>query len=170
MADIEVTPDAAVQSSSIVRHQFAIEPLYTCWEDAKELTVLHHAEVSMIEPERFAPDHERYLKLEIAGFMRVFTARIDGKLVGYAIFLVVPHLHYGGMVWAAQDVLFVHPDHRGRLSVEFVRWMDEKLAAEGVECIHRHVTEKLDYSGLLRSEGYEKIETGYVKRPKLCAS
>lgn len=153
-----------------VSYKFASERLATCWDDAQELTVLHHAEVSVIEVERFAPDRERYFQLDNGGIMRTFTARIDGRLVGYAIFLVVPHLHYGAMSWAAQDVLFVHPQHRGRMSVDFIRWMDRELELEGVECIHRHVTEKRDYSGLLESEGYVKIETGYMKRPRLCAS
>src|SRR5690349_2940560 len=41
-----------------------------------------------------APNWSAYKHLEDAGVLRIFTAREDGALVGYAVFLVQKHLHY----------------------------------------------------------------------------
>jgi len=114
---------------------------------------------------------ERYCALDDAGILRVYTARIDGKLVGYSVFFVQRHLHYESLLVGVQDVLWIAPEHRGGfLGARFVKFIDAQLAIEGVQVSVQHVKLKHpDLGRLLVMYGYEASETVYLKRLDLCA-
>lgn len=139
------------------------ESLASTWHEGLDLIRANHAETGLPD-ERFDPDDARYFNLEAMNLMKLFTARYGDELVGYAVFLVAPHLHYKGVFWAMQDVLYVKPDHRGVGAVRFMEWQDEELAREGVERILRDVAERHDYHRTLERLGYEKVQTGYLRK------
>ena len=144
---------------------FAQEKLEAIWDEVLPLARLNQLETGALSPDDFKPDRERFLAIEKAGIMPVFTARReDNLLVGYAVFLVSPHLHYSALVWAMQDVLFVHPEHRGVGAVRFILRQDDALKASGVQVIARYVSARHDYEKTLLGIGYSPIERAYIKR------
>ena len=60
-----------------------------------------------------AVDWATYRTLEIAGILRLLAAHRAGALVGYAAFLVMPHLMYSRTLHAMNDSIYVAP--RGRM-------------------------------------------------------
>jgi hypothetical protein len=71
--------------------------------------ITHYADIPL------DPDIDTYNTMEVIGALRCFTAREQGRLVGYAVFFIRHNLHYRSSLQAMQDVLFVLPEHRGRV-------------------------------------------------------
>lgn len=97
--------------------------------------------------------------------VRVYTARDDGALVGYACFVLNHNKHYMDSLQAMQDVLFVHREHRrGLMGYRFIRFCDDQLRAEGVQKVMHHVKKAHNFGPVLERQGYEEIEIIYAKR------
>ena len=146
--------------------QFQRETLSTLWPEVRPLLTDHWAEIAHYADIPLEPREDRYAMMEEHDALRVFTAREDGKLIGYACFIVVPHLHYASSLTANQDVLFLLPDYRNvGNGAAFILHCDGQLKAEGVQVVTQHVKHGvLDFGPLLAAIGYESVETLYSKR------
>lgn len=149
---------------------YTTERIATVWDEALEgLALVHADEVGLLGAGRVAPNRRAYEALEAQGGLRVYAMRAGvqsaglGALVGYCLVMVFEHPHFKAVLWGQQDVLFVHPDYRGRGAVMFLRWMDEQLKGEGVAMVLRHVTDRRDYSRTLTRMGYATWERSYIK-------
>lgn len=143
--------------------EFLREEIAKTWNEARDLLSNNHEETGLFEPEDFNPSVDKYCALEHEGMAKLFTARHEGNLIGYGVYLVVRHLHYENKVFAMQDTLYVDPAFRGAESIEFIKFMDHELYADGVDVILRQVTVKKDYSDALISLGYNEVETSYIR-------
>lgn len=140
---------------------FRRETFAEAWADAHELVARHVAET--IPGAKLRSDY--YDALEQAGHLAVFTARKQGGLCGYAVFVVAPHHQHGDEVWAYQDALYMVPEHRGPEAYSFMYHTDEALRSLGVERVLRFVTCKgPDYSRALEGLGYEPADKTYLRR------
>ncbi len=168
--------------------QFAKEPLTDAlWDEAMPLLRAHWKEVAAFQDIPLNPDRALYAASEEAGILRVFTARDASggsydtqpvirkeypgwrpleswPLVGYALYFVRPAPHYQSSVQAVQDVLYLHPDRRGRTAYKFVAWCDEQLSIEGVQVSYHHVKASKDFGSMLEHQGYELVDRIYAKR------
>jgi L-amino acid N-acyltransferase YncA len=153
---------AAAHGISIVREAFT-RALY---EEALPLLTLHWREIAHFQDIPLDPDVERYITIESNDALRVFTARLDGKLVGYACFLLAPHSHYKGSLQAVQDVLYVDPACRcSTIGLRLIRHCNEALALEGVQVVLQHVKDAHPALGIiLERMGFERVETIYAVR------
>ena len=145
----------------------ASESAEATWDEAAPLVAAHHAEVGHLPRELFSPDKERYIKMEAAGFVRLFTAREmpDRKLVGYQVFLVSPHQHYSGVLTALQDLIYLAPEHRGLKAVRFIMYADQQLEYSGVELISRHSPHvNHGFGTTLERMGYAPMEQIFSRR------
>jgi hypothetical protein len=136
----------------------------TLWDEAMPLLREHWKEVAHYPDIPLDVDTESYERLDEAGAIRCYTARDDGTLVGYALYFVRPNLHYAGSIQAVQDVLYLHPAVRGGTGYRFIRWCDEQLTKQAVQCVYHHVKVIHDFGRLLERQGYEKIDIIYGKR------
>ena len=96
------------------------------------------------------------------GLATIYTARDDGKLVGYIIFFLTPrHPHYNHM-WIRDDTVYIHPDYRtGGVATALFDFFEADLSKDGPVVIQietRAGHEALDH--LLKSRGY--YDTGHV--------
>ncbi len=133
------------------------------YDELGPLLKLHHAEISQYPEMKLQPNFTVYTQLSRQGFLKFFTVRDDSHaLVGYSIFFIIPCMHLLDLK-ATQDVLFIHPDHRGR-GHHFMRYCEEQLKAAGVNRIFIAYNQKLDLSPILRRHGYEICETTYCKK------
>lgn len=134
--------------------------------EAMALVEQHYAEVARDKDIPLDIDVERYRKLADGGYMRIYEARLDGKIVGYATFIIDLNSHYRGSLQAVQDVLYVEPSARGRMiGPRLVSYCDDQLAREGVQVVLQH--QKLAHPALgvvLQRCGYEHSENLWVKR------
>ncbi len=133
------------------------------WDEATPLLQKHWEEVAHYRDVPLEPDREYYAAMHTAGFVRCFTAR-RGSLLGYAIYFVKHHPHYKNTLFAAQDVIYLAPEIRGRPAFQFVAWCDQQLADDGVSVVAQHMKAKHPFGRLLEAQGYELMDLIYTKR------
>lgn len=135
---------------------YALEALDSCLPDISGLLESHHREVG----ERFDldPDIQTYRALETS--LRIYTARREGLLIGYATFIVcATNLHHKGLRSAANDSLYIMPSCRGFTGSLLMAYAEAQLKAEGIKVVTIHVPKVNDWTPLAIKWGYEVIET-----------
>lgn len=123
---------------------------------------VHYHEIAHFKDIPLDPDYERYRELYQRGVLRIFTARKDAKLIGYAVFFVARNLHYSTSLQAVQDILFIEPGKRGT-GGRFIKWCDEELRKESVQAVYHHVKKAHNFGPMLERFGYELVDLIYVK-------
>lgn len=152
---------------ALPRVAFARESVAEVRAEVSVLMHLHWNEVGHYADLPLNPDFDRYLQLEQAGVLRIYTARLQripwkANLRGYAVYLVAPGLHYRHTLVAQQSTLYLHPALRKGLSgLKFIKWTERQLEAEGVELFLQHVKAKHSprraaaFCAMLQRQGYE---------------
>ena len=131
-------------------------------DEIKPLLEMHWREIAHYQDIELNPDWEFYLSVPS---VRVYTARMDGELIGYGVFFIGPNRHYKQSVQAVQDILFVHPSHRGgRTGYKLLAFCDSEAKAEGAQAIYHHVKAVHDFGPLLKRLGYETVDLIYARR------
>jgi L-amino acid N-acyltransferase YncA len=144
--------------------QYAIEDPATFIEEFKVLAPAHYEELCVTKDFPMDPDLEAYGRMHMAGMLKCVTARDDEELVGYAIFIVQPHLHYRSCKTAFEDLYFLKKTHRlGRTGIRLFQFAEEALRAEGVHRIIFHTKVHLDNSRLFEYLGYKHTDKLYTK-------
>ena len=105
------------------------EVLYDVVDEVEPLLKMHYDELTLNKERiKLDPMWERYAALEQAEALVIYTARDNGKLVGYSAFFVAKHMHYAALTIVANDVLFLHPDHRtGRTGIRLIKFCESSL-------------------------------------------
>lgn len=136
------------------------ELLYEIIQEVDDLLNLHYEELTMNKDKvKLKPIWPTYAALEAADAFVVFTAREEGKLIGYSAFFVNRHLHYEDLVLAANDVLFLHPDHRlGMTGIRLIKFSEKQLSARGAHKITWHAKHNTSLIPILTRLGYRNEE------------
>jgi len=142
------------------------------WTEILPLLHEHKEEIAHYPDIELAPDVEAYNHAEGAGVLRCYTARVNGALMGYAVFFVKRNMHYRHSLQAVQDVLFVTKSHRhGRVGLQLIRYSEEQLRAEGVQVVYQHLKLAIPQTiALFHKLGYEDIDLIVGKRLDRVAS
>jgi GNAT superfamily N-acetyltransferase len=145
---------------------FQVEAYADVVEEAKPLLVRHNAEIAPHPDLPFSPRWGDYETLAAHGLLRIYTARIDGELVGYSVFAIAPALHCGAAIEATEHTLFVAPEHRkGRVGIGLIKFGDEQLGSLGVDVVMRCVHVDHDFGPLLVGHmGYSPVYKIYGRR------
>jgi GNAT superfamily N-acetyltransferase len=145
----------------------SVEPYDSVIDDIRPLLPEHWKELALWTDEiELDPDFEAYRRACDAGVMRIYTVRLGGMLIGYAIFAVIPrHMHYRHR-WAINDIIWVHPDHRSfGIGSELCDFFEEDLRRDGPVVIHiESKAHSPMLAALLRSRGYLTMGEGLSKR------
>lgn len=111
-------------------------------------------------------DHEQYLVLEKMGRLHVVAARDGGKLVGYAVWFVMPHhLHYmsSGKV-ALADMYFILRGYRkGGLGVRLFNESERGLKELGVIRAHASCKVHEDHTKMFGLMGWAHTDNTFSK-------
>lgn len=132
--------------------------------EIKPLLEEHYQEIATYKDIPLEPDWDMYQKLEEMSILNIFSARLeDNTLVGYAIYLVRPHIHYKSCVIAQQDILFITKEHRGQGMI-FIMWCDEQLRKMGVNMTIQHMKASHNFGKMLERIGYDLMDLIYTRR------
>lgn len=144
--------------------RYIVEDPATFIEELKEIIPAHYDELCVTKDFPLAPDYEAYGRMYNAGMLKCITARDDEGLIGYAIFIVQPHLHYKTCKTAFEDIYFLRKEHRlGRTGIRLFQFAEEALRADGVDRIIMHTKIHLDNSRLFEYLGYKHTDKLYTK-------
>ena len=112
------------------------------------------------------PDFERYYSLESKKQLKVFTLRTDEKvLIGYAVFIIGPMLHYKSTICAVNDLLYIKKEYRqGVTGIKFIKYCESKIKEHGAHKITWHIKESNNFFPILKRMGYiiEDIIVGRI--------
>jgi hypothetical protein len=133
-------------------------------EELKAIIPVHYDELCVTKDFPLAPDYEAYGRMHMADMLKCITARNEDGLIGYAIFIVQPHLHYKTCKTAFEDIYFLKKEHRlGRTGIRLFQFAEEALHADGVARIIMHTKIHLDNSRLFEYLGYKHTDKLYTK-------
>ena len=133
----------------------------------KDFLEIHYDELALHkETIPLDPDYDRYLFLEAKNQLKVYTLRTDEHvLIGYAVFIITPMLHYKSTICAANDLLYIDKKYRqGMTGVKFIKYCESKIKECGVDKITWHIKESNNFVPILKRMGYitEDIIVGKV--------
>lgn len=128
------------------------------WQQHWEEVAMHRDAVPL------DPDLDAYLSMERAGMLHIVAARSEGKLIGYHISIVKPHLHYRTTLHAHTDVYFVCPEFRqGMTGVKLFKEVERTLKARGVIKMITGTKLSLDMGRIFERLGWEETERTFTK-------
>lgn len=145
---------------------YQLEKFAETFDEALPLLRAHHAEVGVHRHKvPLAPQVSEYLAYEAADAMSLVTAREEGRLVGYYLCLVKPHLHYGSTLHAFTDLYYIDPAYRARPRVAWRLFdaVEEVLRERGAQRIITTTKLTLDRGRFLEGRGYTETDRVYMK-------
>lgn len=142
-----------------------IESFITCREELEPLFLQHWEELALNKDKvPLSPDWNRYKFLEDAGILSTIILRDSGKLIGYFVGFIMPHLHYSTSLTYIMDMLYIDPTSRGKNGgLLFMRTMEQEAKRRGVERIILNSKLHKDISPLFNYFGYIQIESIHSK-------
>jgi GNAT superfamily N-acetyltransferase len=85
---------------------------------------------------------DSYQRLELFGMMACVVARDGERLVGYAVYILHPSLHYRGLVVGDADVFYLDPAYRrGWVGVRLFQCCEDVLRRRGAAVMQTRVKE-----------------------------
>lgn len=104
------------------------------------------------------------IRIEGNGNLCLFTAREDEKLQGFAMYVLIKHLHHANTMWALCDILAVNPDVRGQgIATRMVEYACGKFKRMGVDYIVHGYRTVYGVTPLFPKLGFTCIEHSYMK-------
>lgn len=144
--------------------RFARERVHDLWDEAAVLLAQGFAEFDPHPEIPLDVNRRVYEELEDAGLLRVYTARANGELVGYAVFTLVFSIRRMTLLQAQQDLIHVDRAYRGRTTAALLRYAEKALRADNVKLLYHSTPIKgSGLSRLLEILGYQQIAQVYEK-------
>lgn len=144
---------------------FQEEKIRDILEEMKPMLQLHWEELANNKDVRpLNPDYDRYTQLNNLDYIRLFTVRSLGRLVGYSTWYVSYNLHYKDWMYASNDVYYLDPGYRNKGNGHIMFQETEKwLKSMGVKNVV--VQDKLHQSheSFFVKLGFTPIEQNYEK-------
>ena len=144
---------------------FALENIANVRREIEPLLEQHYKEIALNKDIiKLNPDWRAYAQLDAINGLRIYTARKDGKLMGYFVVIVSRSLHYKDHLFANNDVIFLTKTARkGLTGMKLVKYAIESLKAEGVTKLHVNTKMHQPFDPLMERLGFEEIETVFSK-------
>ncbi len=143
---------------------FALEPLEKVWNECMELALSHWKETEGYRHDQpFSPDFERYKQYADCGYFLIFTARDEGRCVGYAGMYLTPSMHTQQII-ATEDTWFLLEDYRkGRNAIRFYNFVEDEVRRCGA--VEIGMTAKMTNGAgkILQYLGYDIVSVQYSK-------
>jgi hypothetical protein len=109
-------------------------------------------------------DWARLLRHEADGIYRIWTARVNGTLAGFAAFYVQTHMYHRSVLAAIDGGHYLSPEFRGKGMVGWRMWRSAKAALieEGVRFIMAHDNAKRPLMPFFLALGFEPLSTMWI--------
>lgn len=145
--------------------ELAREMLFQVAKDIEPLAACHFYEIlDGKHGVQLSPDWAQFRGLEESGALYIFTARDGARLLGYDVFVLMPHRHYSHTKIAVGELLYVTPEHRGKTSIRLMNFAESQMKQSGADVISRSLQCSTDQVSLLESLGYTPSEIVMTKK------
>ena len=140
------------------------ERVHGLWEESAAILAEGAAQFDPFPDLPLEIDRAAYESLEAVGRLRVYTARIDGVLAGYAVFVVGTAPRRRNLLEAHQNVVHAAEATKARVTPALVRHAEKALGAEGVKMVYHSSPMGCRFARLLEILGYKPIAQVHAKR------
>jgi hypothetical protein len=125
-------------------------------EEVWELLCLHREELATHKHLMvLKPDIKKYRLLEITGKLLSLALYDEEKIVGYSVTIIDRALHYADLVYAQNDILYLHPQCRGGIwGMRLIKKTEQAAKKRGAKMIFFHGKENTAFSALMPRIGY----------------
>jgi len=144
---------------------YVVEPYLDAIAEMRELYPEHWAEIALDKDAiQLEPDYATYDLLARTNVLHLVTARDgEGKLVGYHLSMIHPHLHYRSSITCFTDVFFLKKDYRrGMAGYKMLKFFRDSVKARGVQKIYMSTKLSLDLGPIMDRLGFKPIERIYT--------
>lgn len=133
-------------------------------DDIKPLLIEHWEELAAFPDIPLDPDYEFYRLANARDLIRIYTARKDGELIGYGIFIINrSNPHYMQIKMAISDIVLVRKEHRkSGVGMGLYDFIEADLPGFIVS-----TNDKISHPALgelMKARGYQAVTTAWVKR------
>lgn len=144
---------------------FAIDDFSVVKSEIDYLLSKHWEEIAVNKDKiKLNPDWNFYDLLNSAGYLGIYTARSDGKLVGYFIVVAKEHPHYKDHIFASNDIIYLDPDYRkGLAGYRLIKFAEDDLRAKGVSVLTINTKVHKPFDPVLERLGFNLTERSYSK-------
>ena len=103
--------------------------------------------------------------MDAKGILHILTLRDDGKLVGYYLAFVFPHVHYASSgLMSFTDVYYLRPEYRrGGIGAALLAEAERTLRDRGVTKAYLSCKVHQDHSELFQMLGWRKTDYCFAK-------
>jgi len=130
----------------------------------KEIIKDHYEELSVTKTYPLDPDWDAYKQILDVARLKFVTCKEDGKLIGYIIYFVMPHLHYKTCLTAFEDIYFLKKEYRkGRVGIRMFQFAEKLLKEQGINRIIYNTKVHSDNSSLFEYLGYSFMDKVFTK-------
>lgn len=145
---------------------YAVESIDQWYDDIQALLPTHWLEVAVNADIPLDPDWPFYRQADAMGALATYTARDEGRLIGYALFFVRKRHHHYAVGWAINDIVWLAPEYRRQgVASALMDLAEHNLKNRGVAVVL--INTKTAHPGLaimLQSRGYRHTEDGFSTR------
>lgn len=145
--------------------EFKLESYTNVKKEIQPLIEEHYKAIALHQDViKLNPDWKQYGKLDSIGALRVYTARSEGKLVGYFVVVISKSMHYQDHLFATNDVIYLAPSHRkGTAGIRLIKFAEEQVKAEGITLLVINTKAHAPFDAILERNGFELTERVYSK-------
>jgi L-amino acid N-acyltransferase YncA len=144
---------------------YALEPWATYYRDCEPLWPEHYTEIA-VDKDRMPmrPDVATYQALDAAGRLQIVVARDDGRMVGYVLSVIRPHLHYADVLCGYEDAYFLTQSRRrGMVGVKLLREAVRYMQSVGVQKAFFMTKVSLNMGPIFERMGFTMTDVVYSK-------
>jgi hypothetical protein len=146
--------------------EFAVEKYKVVWEEGdRGLFQKHWEDLAIDKVIPWDLNHELYTEMESKGMLHVVTARCDGRIVGYHVGILAPHLHYKSAgIMCYEDMYYLLPEFRiGGAGAKLFMFIEDSLREKGITKWFLSTKLHQDHSLLFKALGFRLQDLCYTK-------
>ena len=145
--------------------EFAEETYGQVIDEIRPLFDGHWQEIALDKEHiKLDPDYEAYQLMARMNMLHITTVRDQGRLVGYCVCVIRPHLHYRQSLTAINDIFYIHPDYRqGMTGVKMFKAVEKFLNKRGVQRVVMNTKLHQDVGLIFERLGYRETERIFTK-------
>jgi hypothetical protein len=134
---------------------FGIEKLHEIADEIEPFFKQHYTETRSIDDDiEFKPDRDAYLRASLCGHCLVVTARLESKIIGYALFYISTYPRNFTIIMASNHGFYIDKSHRGKLGSALVEQSECLLGNLGITRIE-YINDNESFGRFMRLRGYE---------------
>jgi len=134
------------------------------FEEAEPIFFKYYKDLVPEHGLKFDPNYDQYLAAQRSGHLTCLTCRLNGELIGFVVFFVMPYLYSKQATIAIEDLYYLaEPYRKGMVGVRLLKEAEKVLKSREVGIINVVCKAHQDKTVLYERLGYRYTEKHFSK-------